>query len=541
VQIALNKDIKSVVDKVLEVWAARFCVFQSCGQLLELQTDPGKEVKFLAREKATPRMVAVNGSRAWFIAGRECRFTSQKMTKAGEVTVEELPPEWLGRALVTLPAFPNIPVFSALAQAPTLRPDGALLQEPGYDTSTGIYLASDLVISIPIAPTLEDARAALGRLLDLIRDFDFINPAGRSVWVAGLLSVVCRHTFNGPAPIFIIDASKRGSGKTMLADLASIIATGNRAPKMFYTHDDVEMDKRISSLAIAGDAMVLVDNIVGKLASPPLDAALTSTTYRGRVLGKSEMTPALSMKIVWFATGNGLIIGADTARRALFARLEPPVDHPEDRTGPRDGETWRYPDPLGYAKANRASLLGDALTVVAAFILGGRRVPNFAPMGSFEAWSSTIRAAIVSAGGEDPCATIRDARAADLEELALKTLIAYWPATEAVSAADLIERATIPIGDPLVAPAKKAWRNALLGWLPAKGGAILPTARDLGYALRSIKDAIIGNFKIHGTPEKNGILWERIRVTAEVLDFEQKNELKDPKTLPPSPSLGVMG
>jgi putative DNA primase/helicase len=361
------------------------------------------------------------------------------------------------------------------------------------------------------------------------------------VRLAGLLSIACRHTFTGPAPIFIIDASKRGSGKTMLADLASIITTGNYAPKMFYTHDDVEMDKRISSLAIAGDAMVLIDNIVGKLASPPLDAALTSTSYRGRVLGKSEMTPALSMKIVWFATGNGLIIGADTARRALFARLEPPVDHPEDRTGPRAGETWKYPDPLAYAKANRASLLGDALTVVAAFIQAGRQVPKFAPMGSFEGWSNTIRASIVAAGGEDPCTTIKEARAADLDELALRTLIEHWPATEAVPASELIERATIPIGDPLVAPSKKAWRNALLGWLPAKPGTLLPTARELGYALRGIKDAIIGNFKIHGTPEKNGILWERIRVNADVLNFEQKTDRSDTKPSPPSPQTGVMG
>lgn len=545
VLVISDNDNERVMLDVLKIWGARFCVFQNGGNLFELQTDPGKDIKFLTREIHTPRMVPIGPTRAWTIAGTQCRFGVEKTAKDGTPTINDVAtPPWLGGSIVSRSSFPFIPVFSGLAQAPTLRSDGALLHEPGYDESTGIFLSTDITVKVPEAPTKEDARAALKRVLDLVTDFDFVNEEGKSVWLSGLLSIVCRHTFDGPAPIFIIDASKRGSGKTMLADLASVIATGNRAAKMFYTHDNAEMDKRISSLSVAGDAMVLIDNVVGKLESPPLDAALTSTTYRGRVLGKTEMTPsALPMKIVWFATGNGLIVGADTARRALFARLQPTVDHPEERTGPRPGESWKYSDPLAYAKANRAALLSDCLTIVAAFIRAGRLVPEFAPMGSFEAWSSTIRAAIVWAGGADPCETIKDARAADLDELALKTLIEYWPETregEALSSAELAERANISMIDTSN-PAKKAWHNALVGWLPAKPGTNVPTARDLGYALRGIKDAIIGNFKIEGKTEKNGILWKRVRVNGDILKFEQKTDGKDLVSSQLSPPLGVMG
>ena len=537
----VDNDTEQVMLDVLKVLGARFCVFQNGGNLFELQTDPGKNVKFLVRELHAPRMVPIGATRAWSIAGAHCRFGIEKIDKGAPKIEKQPTPTWLGSSLVVRSSFPYIPVFSGLAQAPTLRSDGALIWEAGYDVSTGIFLSTDISVKIPEAPTKEDAQASLTRILDLVTDFDFVNEAGKSVWLSGLLSIVCRHTFEGPAPIFIIDASKRGSGKTMLADLASIIATGNRAPKMFYTHDNIEMDKRISSLAIAGDAMVLIDNVVGKLASPPLDAALTSTTYRGRVLGKTEMTPSsLPMKSVWFATGNGLIVGADTARRALFARLQPTVDRPEERTGPRPGETWKYPDPLAYAKANRAALLSDCLTVVAAFIRAGRIVPDYAPMGSFEAWSSTIRAAIVWAGGKDPCETIKEARAADLDELALKSLIECWPTTDPLSAADLIERANISMLDSSN-PSKKVWHNALLGWLPAKPGSTLPTARDLGYALRGIKDAIIGNFRIEGATEKNGILWKRVRISADILEFEPKNKENDLVSSQPSPPVGVMG
>jgi hypothetical protein len=353
--------------------------------------------------------------------------------------------------------------------------------------------------------------------------FDFVNEGGSSVWLAGLLSVVARHTFAGPAPMFIIDASKRGSGKTTLADLAAIIGIGVKACRMFYTPDDVEMDKRITALALAGEQFALIDNIVGKLASPPLDAALTSESYRGRVLGKSEMTAAMPMKIVWFATGNGLIIGADLARRSLLARLEPPTDHPEDRTGPKPGAVWKYRDLVGHVKANRVRYLSYALTVVRAYILAGRPNMGLKPMGSFEAWSDTIRAAIVFAGGVDPCITIDDARKADLEDHAFRSMVECWPVEDevVVTASTLIEWAVLdpPLADvgkrelfERTRTIREQWRAALLEWLPAKKGD-LPTARELGYALRASKGAIVQGCKIEaGEHTKSGIPWKRVRV-----------------------------
>jgi hypothetical protein len=509
--VTVDEHTERIVGEVLSVFARRVCVFQAGGKLFEIQIDKGHDMKFLACEPNMPRLLMVGGVRARMLAGRECQFSQEKNTKEGPTTTPCLPPEWLGGAIVTRPSFDDVPVLAALACAPTLRRDGALIWERGYDASTGIYLASDLKVSVPENPTQDEAKAAMAKLLDLVSDFDFVNPAGKSVWVAGVLSIAARHTFNGPVPIIIVDASKRGSGKTTLVDVASIIATGVKTSRMFYTDDDVEMDKRITSLALAGEQTVLIDNIVGKLASPPLDAALTSDSYKGRVLGKSEMTPAMPMKIVWFATGNGLVIGADTARRAILARLEPTVDRPEERTGPKPGETWKYPDLLGYVTENRTELLSYALTVVKAYIQAGRPNMGLTPMGSFVAWSDTIRQAIVWAGAADPCETIKDARAADLDDHALRTMVECWPVADevVVTTAALIRMAEMP----MEGSTNEMWRNALLDWLPAKGGAQLPTARDLGYALRSIKGSIVEKYKIEaGTHSRSGIPWKRISV-----------------------------
>jgi hypothetical protein len=49
------------------------------------------------------------------------------------------------------------------------------------------------------------------------------------------------------------------------------------------------------------------------------------------------MTPHIPMTIVWWATGNGMTVGADLVRRAILARLEPKCERPEERTGPTDG------------------------------------------------------------------------------------------------------------------------------------------------------------------------------------------------------------
>ncbi len=490
-----------------------------------MQTAKGPELKFIVCEPDTPRLAMVGPVRARGLADQECKFATEKITKEGPTVSPCLPPDWLGGQIVARPKFENIPVITALAQAPTLRHDGEIIWEQGYDISTGIYLTSDLRVGVPEFPTQVDAADALAQLLDLVCDFDFANAGGSSVWIAGLLSIVARHTFSGPVPMFIIDASKRGSGKTTLADLAAIIGIGVKACRMFYTDDDVEMDKRITALALAGEQFALIDNVVGKLASPPLDAALTSESYRGRVLGKSEMTAAMPMKIVWFVTGNGLIIGADLARRSLLARLEPSTDHPEDRTGPKPGQLWKYRDLVGHVRANRARYLGYALTIVRAYILAGRPDMGFkTPMGSFEAWSDTIRSAIVFAGGVDPCITIDDTRKADLEDYAFRTMVECWPVEDdvVVTASTLIEWATLdpPLSDTTkrelferTRTIREQWRAALLEWLPARKGD-LPTARELGYALRAMKGSIVKDYKIEaGEHTKSGIPWKRVRVS----------------------------
>jgi len=306
--------------------------------------------------------------------------------------------------------------------------------------------------------------------------------------------VAVRPAIDGPAPMWIVDASVPGAGKTLMADAAATIATGRDAARTAYVADDAEMRKRLTAIALAGDPLALLDNVAGTLGCPSLDAALTGTTWRDRVLGSSGMTAELPMRTVWWATGNGLVIGADLVRRALLVRLEPMMEHPEERSG------FRHPRLLEHVREHRAELLSAALTIARAYVVAGRPDQHLTPMGSYMAWSDVVRSALVWAGLADPCATVTELRACDPRADALGALLSAWPADvdRAVTVSELLADATP--GSP--------WRAALVEWCPPRGADPLPSARAVGNRLRGIRRRVAGGRYVDAGPhERGGVLW----------------------------------
>jgi len=521
-----DKDEARILRETIAAIGERWELYQRAGKLVEPMADPARELLGLGLKLAGGwRMVPVGRDRARVIAAECVHYT--KLNKKGK-EVDANVPSYIAGGIVSSISFPGVRVLQSVSDAPTMRPDGTLITVQGYDAATGIYLASDLAVTVPESPTLADAKLAVAVLLNVVCDFPFAKPAGRSAWLSGVVSMAVRPAFaDGPAPMVLLDASSRASGKSKLADVASIIATGRSASRMAYTPDDAEMDKRITALALAGDQAVLIDNVVGELGCASLDAALTSTAYRGRILGKSEMTPHMPMHIVWWATGNGVIVGADLARRALLVRLEPQCEHPEERTGPRPGVAWKYPRLLQHVREHRAELLAAALTLVRAYVVAGKPAQKLKPM-DFTEWSDLVRSAIVWSGEPDPAETVKDVQATDTKALAFRAAVAHWPVADGVpiTAAELVELAE-PTGslfdekDPVKRAKadaerakREAWRAALVEWCPPRRGDELPTARALGFALRHMRGAIVGVHKLDvgGEHGERGVPWARMRV-----------------------------
>ena len=178
-----------------------------------------------------------------------------------------------------------------------------------------------------------------------------------------------------------------------------------------YYHDAVETDKQITATALAGDTVVMFDNIEngGRFGNSALDRALTARTYRGRILGKSEMTPPLDLTTVFFATGNNLTLVGDVVRRIVNGRLESPMERPEQRTGFAVSTCGCGcgGNLLDHVRRHREEFVTAALTILKAFILAKPADPRLEPM-DFAVWSSLIRNAVYWATGLDPAIGRKD-------------------------------------------------------------------------------------------------------------------------------------
>ena len=78
-----------------------------------------------------------------------------------------------------------------------------------------------------------------------------------------------------------------------------------------------------------------------------------------------------------------------------MCRLDPGCERPEDRV-------FEF-DPVARALERRAEYVAAALTVVRAYVVAGKPDVGLPPFGSFEKWSTLVRASLVWAGACDPC------------------------------------------------------------------------------------------------------------------------------------------
>jgi putative DNA primase/helicase len=253
-------------------------------------------------------------------------------------------------------------------------------------------------------------------LEDLVQTFPFVGRGDRSVAISAILSVLDRRAVEA-MPMHAFSAPVAGSGKTMLVDICSMIATGYRAPVVDQSKDDNEFDKRLVAALLRGGAIISIDNVDRPLDSALLCQALTSAgMMQLRVLGTSRdvNVPNTAM---FYATGNNLILAGDLTRRTLVCQLDPGVERPELREFTCD--------PLSMASEDRPACVRAALTILRAYLLADDRVA-VAPLGSYEAWSRRVREAIMWLGRADPCDTIATARRADPITSQLSNVIAAW-------------------------------------------------------------------------------------------------------------------
>jgi putative DNA primase/helicase len=307
-------------------------------------------------------------------------------------------PGWVAETYLARAGRWKIPVLLRIVNAPFLRSDGSLCERPGYDPDSALlYILGrgQSFPSIPAAPTLQQAREALNHLDDLLfEQFPFVEKVDRSVALSLVLTAL----------------------KSLLVDIASLLASGEITPVISQGSNKDETEKRLGAELLSGNTIVSFDNCSTEVDSELLCQALTQRELRVRELGYSRNVK-VPITALFTVNGNNLVIANDLTRRTLLCQLDAGVERPETRKFKRKvGEV---------ARKQRGELVAAALTVLRAWHAAGTTIA-VEPMGSFEEWSYRIRCPLLWLNRADPCDSIKTIRENDPLRSLLNAVLIQW-------------------------------------------------------------------------------------------------------------------
>jgi hypothetical protein len=312
-------------------------------------------------------------------------------------------------------------ILAGVIGTPTMRSDGSLLLDEGYDDQTGlVLLGAPVMASIPEQPTRADAERALQILDGLLDEFPFRDGGGtasvdRAVALSALLTPVLRGAMPA-APMHLVNAPQPGTGKSYLADLSSCIATGERCAVVAFSPNPEENEKRLNGSALGGHPILALDNASGTIEGDLLCQLTERPLLQLRPLGTSRMVRVANTFTV-LANGNNAQVAADMVRRTIECWLDANMETPEMRV-------FRG-NPLATIARHRGTYVAAALTIARAYFCAGKpgRLPVLA---SYEAWSVTVRSPLVWLGRADPVDSMTLLRTVDPVRLVRISVVRAW-------------------------------------------------------------------------------------------------------------------
>jgi len=334
-------------------------------------------------ENAIAKPLTVAAARG--IVERAANFVSETDIEGEIIQNPVNPPLDNVNDFLSLGSFPDLPPLVGISTAPVVAPDGTICMEEGYQPSVRYFYHAKEKLEIgDIIPTPENVEKAKRLIFDeLYCDFPFADQASRANTVALMLIPFVRPLIQGATPLHTIDASTPGTGKTLLADIASMPFISSGPTIMTAGRDDDEWRKRITAKLMNAPSHILIDNVKNKLTSGDLSAALTAHEWEDRILGQSA-TIRLPVKCTWIATGNNLELSDEIARRSVWIRLEANVERPWERRG------FKHENLRGWVQRHRGELVTALFTLVQKWLADGRPRDDYVILGGYEEWVRVI-------------------------------------------------------------------------------------------------------------------------------------------------------
>lgn len=453
------------------------------GLPVELGRDHGLSFKLINQDRMTSIMARVA---IWV-----------KATKDGPVPVFPLPE--VVRDMFNTSEI-RLPKIDFVAEVPILTASGEILTKSGYHQAHQTYLKIGIEIpAVPENPTEGDVRQARDLLFETVCDFPFEGASDKAHALAAMILPFVRPRIKGPTPLHDFDAPTPGSGKSLLAEVMMMPFTGEEIRIDTLPHDEPEMGKKITSCLSQGRNIVALDNARGVVDSGKLAAVLTATTWTDRILGSTRMIDCPNTA-VWILTGNNVRMSGEITRRTIRCRLDPKVEHPEDRTN------FKHPNLKEWIIESRPRLIHAVLVLVRHWQVQGSPGPNDT-LGSFEAWSHVVGGILTTAdipGFLGDRQKLREE--SDAESGVLRAFVQAWFekfGRQTVKTSDLFPLAEGVDGFPLGNGNEQARKTAL------------------GKRLRGVRNRIVVGHKIACSGTGHG---------GATFYF-----LGDPKSTPPSP------
>ncbi len=407
-------------------------VFQHHGRLVVVQ---GEAVKVETRDFLRPTIKELSKELLSCLLSERVRFVHRTKSRDGSYRDKPAQPtardlaEYLARGTWPFPA------LAGIIEAPTIRPDGTILQEAGYDEVTGLYYWPDSALSVPTIsenPSETERTKAIGLLLELLHDFPFARREDDRVpdadehkanALGAIITPVIRPAIpHSDIPAAVISSPQQGTGKGLLTEVIAVIATGHPPHVMTKPDSDEEFRKKLTGLLLTGASLICLDNVTGTFDSAQLAAAMTCKMWQDRVLGSLDIV-RVPMSAIFVVNGVNVVLGGDLPRRCYPIRVDPQCAFPWQREG-------FLHDPLSpWVQEHRGDFLWAILTLARAWFVAGKPTGNVKPMATFTDWARMVGGILDLAGVRGFLGNLNEFyETADPEQDSWHTFLSEWHA-----------------------------------------------------------------------------------------------------------------